>query len=167
MRMKRLAGGCGLERLFGLAGLWILSGLPAYGQAVPGHTHETSQESEDVIRIREVASVHAEPDTAYLLMKVESASVSLAQAIEDNEKQISQFLAGLEGIGFDPSKIGMKNFVVMPQYTGGGVSLSRNLIIELEGIDQRPPQQLEEKFAELQDLGARYGSHCVTCIGSG
>ena len=68
------------------------------------HLHEVTKESEDLIRIREVASVHAKPDTAYLLMRVESGSVSLTQAIQDNERQISSFLEGLDGSYSSPAR---------------------------------------------------------------
>jgi len=164
MGKERQSAGRRLRCLCSFTGLAVLSCLHVSGQ---NHLHEVTKESEDLIRIREVASVHAKPDTAYLLMRVESGSVSLTQAIQDNERQISSFLEGLDGIGFEKAAIGVRNFVVTPQYSGSGVSLARNLIIPLEGIDRQDPAKLEELFAEVQDLGARYGSHCVTCIGSG
>ena len=155
------------NRPFGVVGLAILFCIPALGQILAGHDHGVVRESEDLIRIREVASVRAKPDTAYLLMKVESGSVSLTQALQDNLKQISSFLEGLEGLGFEKKAISVRNFVVTPQYMGSGVSLSRNLVIPMVEIDRQDPEKLEGLFAEVQDLGARYGSHCVTCIGSG
>lgn len=139
----------------------------SYGQDVLAGPSEESKRVGDLIRIREIGSVRAVPDTAYLLMKVESESVSLAQALRENAKQIGQFRERIEEIGIGRDAVRVKNFVVMPLYLGSGVSLSRNLIITMEEINQKRPEELQQIFAKVQDLGARYGSHCVTCIGSG
>jgi hypothetical protein len=145
----------------------LLISSVSYGQSDLGSLDEESERVGDMIRIREIGSARATPDTAYLLMKVESESVSLAQALQDNARQIGEFREGLEEIGISGDDVGVKNFVVMPLYVGSGVSLSRNLIITMEGIGERRSEELQQIFAKVQDLGARYGSHCVTCIGSG
>jgi len=45
---------------------------------------------------------------------------------------------------------------------------TRNVVFKL--VSSRAGEQLPARdaiIAKLEDLGARYNSHCVTCIGSG
>ena len=61
----------------------------------------------------------------------------------------------------------MRNFIVTPTDYGRGFNLARNLVITLEHVDLRPPDEFSQLMAQMQDLGARFGSDCITCIGSG
>ena len=120
-----------------------------------------------LIRIHEVASVKAEPDTAYLLMTVQTERGQLTDAVRENEKQMQAFVATLKQMGISPAALSIKNFVVVPSVIGKGFSLARNLVITEEHINGRPAAELAQRMAQVQDVGARFGSSCITCIGSG
>lgn len=142
------------------------SGNEATAQAFSAHDAGVFLEEGNRIRIREVVSLQAVPDTVYLLMKVESEAATLAQVLQDKRKQVQGFIAALDQLGVQSETVRIKNFVVTPLMAGSGISLSRNLVIPLEGIPL-PSNEWEGLTARIQDLGARYGSHCITCIGSG
>jgi hypothetical protein len=55
------------------------------------------------------------------------------------------------------------NNVFAPRGHTPGITYSRNIIFTLPNAE---PQR-DSLIAQLEDLGARYNSHCVTCIGSG
>ena len=119
------------------------------------------------IRIHEVGSVKARADTAYLLMTVQTERSQLAQAIRDNEKQLQDFITALAQSGVSKQSLAVRNFVVTPVRYGKGFNLARNLVITVEHMDSKPPGEFAQLMAEVQDIGARFGSDCVTCIGSG
>jgi len=119
------------------------------------------------LRIHEVASVKAQADTAYLLMTVQTEKSQLMQAFRDNEKQLQSFIAALVQAGIRREAIQVRNLVVTPTNYGRGFNLARNLVITVEHIDIKPPGEFVQLMAQMQDLGARFGSDCITCIGSG
>ncbi len=119
------------------------------------------------IRIHEVASVKARADTAYLLMTVQTEKSQLTQAFRDNEKQMQSFMAALVQMGMPREALRVRNFVVTQTNYGRGFNLARNLVITLEHVDSKPPGEFSQLMAQMQDLGARFGSDCITCIGSG
>jgi len=119
------------------------------------------------IRIRAVASVKARADTAYLLMTVQTERSQLAQAMSDNEKQLRDFIAALVQTGISQQSLAVRNFVVTPVRFGTGFNMARNLVITVEHMDSKPPGEFAQLMAGVQDIGARFGSDCVTCIGSG
>jgi hypothetical protein len=120
-----------------------------------------------LIRIHEVVSVKAEADTAYILMTVQTERGQLVEAVRENEKQMQAFIAALTQTGIPLAAISIKNFVVEPAIVGRGFSLARNLVITEAQINRRPAGELAQRMARIQDLGARFGSSCITCIGSG
>ncbi len=120
-----------------------------------------------LIRISEIASVKAKPDTAYVLMTVNTERGLLADATRENEKQVLAFITALEKLGIASGSIGVKNFVVEANVVGRGYSVSQNLVITQTDVNRRPAQELARLMAQIQDVGARFGSSCVTCIGSG
>lgn len=120
-----------------------------------------------LIRIHEVVSVKAEPDTAYLLMTIQTERGQLADAVRENEKQMDAFIAALRQMGISPGALSIKNFTVAPAITGKGFSLTRNLVITETEINRKPAGEMARRMAQVQDVGARFGSSCITCIGSG
>jgi hypothetical protein len=120
-----------------------------------------------LIRILEVVSVKAEPDTAYLLMAVETERGQLAEAFRENEKQMQAFITALHQMGIPAGALSIKNLVVTPAIMGKGFSLTRNLVITETEINRRPAGELARRLAQVHDVGARFGSSCITCIGSG
>jgi uncharacterized protein YggE len=119
------------------------------------------------ILLKAVGSVKARPDTLYILMKVESGSPRLASAISDNAKQVAEFMAALARVGIPEANMRLSNFVVVPLYESRGVIFSRNVIVTIPDIDRKPEGEVARLLARTQDIGAKYGSSCVTCIGSG
>ena len=126
-----------------------------------------AQYKQKQIRIREVASVKARADTAYLLMTVQTERSQLMQAYRDNQKQLKSFIDALLLAGIPREAMRVRNFVVTPTDYGRGFNLSRNLVITVENVDLKPPAEFSRLMAQMQDLGARFGSDCITCIGSG
>jgi uncharacterized protein YggE len=126
-----------------------------------------TQSKEKQIRIREVASVKARADTAYLFMTVQTERSQLTQAFRDNEKQLQSFVAALVLAGIPREALRVRNFVVTPTNYGRGFNLARNLVITVEHVDSKRPGEFSQLMAQMQDLGARFGSDCITCIGSG
>jgi len=144
----------------------IVAGFSVVRAQAPSETIQGPCERK-LIRIREVVSVRAQPDTAYLLMTVGTERSQLAEAVRENEKQLQAFVAALKQIGISPAALSIKNFVVAPVIMGRGFSLARNLIITVEQINTRPADEFAQLRARVQDVGARFGSSCITCIGSG
>jgi hypothetical protein len=127
----------------------------------------TFLEQNHQIRIREVGVVPVKPDILYLLMKVTSERGQLSQAMEENRKNVAAFMDSIKQLGIRESAIRLKNFVVLPVEGGPGFSFSRNLVIGLDGLASKPTEEITQLVAKVQDLGAQYGSDCITCIGSG
>jgi len=137
--------------------------IQARAQSQISYTHSGQKQ----IRIHEVASVKARADTAYLLMTVQTEKNQLAQAFRDNEEQMQSFIAALVKAGIPREALRVRNFIVTPTDYGRGFNLARNLVITLEHADSKPPGEFSQLMAQMQDLGARFGSDCITCIGSG
>ncbi len=127
----------------------------------------TDGTSEQIIVIREVGKVRVSADTAYLLMKVETQAALLGQAIDQNRKAVAAFVDALRRSGIDRSSIRETNFIVSGSLMGTGVSFSRNVIVTIPEIGAMGPSGFSRLMAKVQDLGARFGSSRVTCIGSG
>lgn len=123
--------------------------------------------SEQTIAVRAVGTVRVSPDTAYVMMKVETQAALLGQAIDQNRKAVSAFVDALCRSGIDRSSIRETNFIVSGSLMGTGASFSRNVIITIPEIGGMGPGEFSRLMAKVQDLGARFGSSCVTCIGSG
>ena len=127
----------------------------------------TDGTSEQIIVIREVGKVRVSADTAYLLMKVETQAALLGQAIDQNRKAVAAFVDALCRSGIDRSSIRETNFIVSGSLMGTGASFSRNVIVTIPEIGTMRPGEFSRLMAKAQDLGARFGPSCVTCIGSG
>jgi hypothetical protein len=76
-------------------------------------------------------------------------------------------MAALVVAGIPREALRVRNFVVTPTNYGRGFNLARNLVITMEHVDSMPPGEFSQWMAQLQDIGARFGSDCITCIGSG
>jgi hypothetical protein len=123
--------------------------------------------ADQIIRIREEGIVRVPPDTLYLLMKTETEGAQLGQAIEQNRKAVDGFVDALKRLGIEKEFIRQTNFVVSRSLMGSGTSYARNVVITIPAIDQKTPGEIKQLMARVQDLGARFGSNCITCIGSG
>lgn len=113
--------------------------------------------------IEAVGLASAAPEVAHVMMKMEYESNRAADAAAAGEKRLNEFLAAADALKIAGLTWRVWNNVWMPaQYNGAGFLYTRNVVFTLPDSSAR-----DETIARLEDLGARYNSHCVTCIGSG
>lgn len=122
--------------------------------------------------IESVGRAAASPELIYLMMKFEYEGAQAADATSRGEKQLTEFLAAVDGLKIPGLTYHVHTNVITPAQGDGGVLsgfvYTRNVVFDLP-----PPRsdmsrgELDQIIAKLEDLGARYNSHCVTCIGSG
>jgi hypothetical protein len=120
--------------------------------------------------IESVGTEIAPPDVYYILMKMESESGLAADAMAQGEKQLHDFLAAVDALKIPNFSYRICNNLITPanENLTGGFVYTRNIVFTL--LSARAGEQLPARdaiIAKLEDLGARYNSHCVTCIGSG
>ena len=89
-----------------------------------------------------------------------------ADAATLGEQRLSQFLAAVDELRLPGLTYRVVNNVITPAETGAGVAYTRNIVFTLPNPAGEPAGR-DRVVAKLEDLGARYNSHCVTCIGSG
>jgi hypothetical protein len=154
--------------------LWVSAGLVLFSHPLAAQPAGTQfpagvsvSEPLQTVTIRESTTVREHPDVLYLLMKLETEGAQLAHAIEQNQRKLAGFIAALQRLPVDHDAIRAANFVVTGVPLGRGVTFTRNVIIPVSAVDRRTVREIEALIAQVQDLGARHGSHCVTCIGSG
>ncbi len=109
----------------------------------------------------------AAPDVYYLLMKMERESARASDAATAVERALKEFLAAADALKIPGLTWRIANNVFTPAAVplAQGVVFTRNVIFTVP--DSVSLNDRDSAFARLQDLGARYNSHCVTCIGSG
>lgn len=122
--------------------------------------------------IESVGRAAASPDIIHLMMKMEYQAAQAADATRRGEKQLAEFLAAVDGLKIPNLSYQVFNNVITPGQANGselsGFVYTRNVVFTI-----RRPQpsgnssELDRMIAQLEDLGARYNSHCVTCVGSG
>ena len=120
--------------------------------------------------IESVGTEIATPDVYYILMKMESESSLAVEATTQGEKRLRDFLAAVDALKIPNLSYRICNNLITPADSdvGGGFVYTRNIVFTL--LSARAGEQLAARdaiIAKLEDLGARYNSHCVTCIGSG
>lgn len=119
--------------------------------------------------IEATGTASAKPDIYHILMKMDYEAGLAAEAAAAGEKRLAEFLAAVDQLGIAGLTYRVWNNVITPsagQMAGmPGLVYTRNIVFTLEGpLD---PGKRDATVARLEDLGARYNSHCVTCIGSG
>jgi hypothetical protein len=120
--------------------------------------------------IESVGTEIATPDVYYILMKMESESGLAAEATAQGERQLRDFLTAVDALKIPNLSYRICNNLITPanENLTEGFVYTRNIVFTL--LSARPGEQLPARdaiIAKLEDLGARYNSHCVTCIGSG
>ena len=112
----------------------------------------------------------ATPDVYYLLMKMEYESGLAAQATTQGEKRLGDFLAAVDALKIPNLSYRICNNLITPanDEQATGMVYTRNVVFKLMSPRAGEPLPARDAIiAKLEDLGARYNSHCVTCIGSG
>ena len=120
--------------------------------------------------IESVGTETATPDVYYLLMKMEYQSGLAFEATTQGEKRLGDFLAAVDALKIPNLSYRICNNLITPANDEevAGIVYTRNVVFKL--LSSRVGEQLlgrDAIIAKLEDLGARYNSHCVTCIGSG
>jgi uncharacterized protein YggE len=120
--------------------------------------------------LESVGTETATPDVYYLLMKMEYESGLAADASTQGEKQLRDFLAAVEALKIPNLSYRICNNLFTPPNTArtAGYVYTRNIVFTLLSPRAGEPLPARDALvAKLEDLGAHYNSHCVTCIGSG
>jgi hypothetical protein len=122
--------------------------------------------------IEAIGTESATPAVIYLLMKMESESAQAVEAARRGERQLQEFLAAVDHLKISDLTYRVCNNVLMPGPAPGGVTsgfvYTRNVVFTLRRSQLETQRaEVDRVIAQLEDLGARYNSHCVTCVGSG
>ncbi len=131
---------------------------------VPALAGQTPGAAAERLVFETVGTETAVPEVSHIMMKMEYDAGLARDAVSGGEKRLHEFVAAAEALKVPNLTYRIVNSVIMPAGTGTGVSYSRNVVFTLTGV---PAAERDSVVAKLQDIGARYGSHCVTCIGSG
>jgi hypothetical protein len=113
-----------------------------------------------------IGAAESPPEIYYVMMKMESQAPRATDAITAGEKRLREFLAAVDSLKLPDLAWRVSNNVFEPVdngYTPGALYV-RNIVFTLPRM---PADARDAAIAKLEDLGARYNSHCVTCIGSG
>jgi len=122
--------------------------------------------------IEAVGTETAPPDLIHLMMKMEFESSLASEATSKGEKQLSEFLAAVDRLQIPNLTYRVVNNLITPALARrgqfSGFVYTRNIIFTFAQPQPEPaPAEADRLVAQLEDLGARFNSHCVTCIGSG
>ena len=120
--------------------------------------------------VESVGTATATPDVYYLLMKMEFESGLAAEAATQGEKRLRDFLAAVDALKLPNLSYRICNNLFTPPNTleTAGFVYTRNIVFTLMSPQAGEPLPTRDAVvAKLEDLGAHYNSHCVTCIGSG
>jgi len=120
--------------------------------------------------LESVGSETATPDVYYLLMKMEFESGLAADAATKGEQRLHDFLAAVDALKIPNLSYRICNNLFTPPNSveTAGYVYTRNIVFTLMSPHAGEPLPARDALvAKLEDLGARYNSHCVTCIGSG
>jgi len=122
--------------------------------------------------IESVGRAAAPPDTIHLMMKMDYQAAQATDATRRGEKQLSEFLTAVDGLKIANLSHQVFNNVITPgpgmEGELSGFVYTRNVVFTIRQPEPRGnPMELDRLIAQLEDLGARYNSHCVTCVGSG
>lgn len=151
----------------------ILFLMPCFSMllhATPPQVQVTKEAAQWVIEA--VGTETVPPDVIHLMMKMEYESSLAGDATSKGEKQLSEFLGAVDRLQIANLTYRVTNNMITPSSAGrgqfSGFVYTRNIIFTfLQAQPAQPPSELDRLVAQLEDLGARYNSHCVTCIGSG
>jgi hypothetical protein len=122
--------------------------------------------------IEAIGTESATPEVIYLLMKMEFESAQAVEAARRGERQLQEFLAAVDHLKISDLTYRVCNNVLVPGPAPRGMTsgfvYTRNVVFTLRRLQlDAQHAEVDRVIAQLEDLGARYNSHCVTCVGSG
>jgi len=142
---------------------WACGLVLLMGVAAPAQTTEAGVEAPRFV-IEAVGRERAAPDIFYLLMKMDYEAAQSREATTAGEKRLREFLGAVEALEIPGLSWHVSNNVIAPNDIGAGVVYTRNIVFALPAEAAAAHDPI---IARLEDRGARFNSHCVTCIGSG
>lgn len=119
--------------------------------------------------IEAVGTEKTVPNLYHLMMKMEYQAGLAADATAMGEKQLREFLRAVDDLKIPNLSYRVCNNVLTPAGQGEfpGIVYTRNVVFTLSDLAGQSTPERDRLIAKLEDLGARFNSHCVTCIGSG
>lgn len=141
---------------------WAWGLVLTMGAAAPAQTIAGVEPPRFVIEA--AGSESAAPDIFYLLMKMDYEAGQSRDATTAGEKRLREFLGAVDALKIPELSWHVSNNVITPNDIGAGVIYTRNIVFALPAEAAAAHDPI---IARLEDLGARFNSHCVTCIGSG
>jgi hypothetical protein len=122
--------------------------------------------------IEAIGTERATPEVIYLLMKMQFESAQAVEAGRRGERQLQEFLAAVNHLEISDLTYRVCNNVLVPGPAPLGITsgfvYTRNVVFTLRRLQLDAQRaEVDRVIAQLEDLGARYNSHCVTCVGSG
>jgi hypothetical protein len=156
---------------------WLIAALLAISVFLPislparPQQGEVKREAEGWV-IEAVGVETSCPDVVYLLMKMESQSALATDATSQGEQRLREFLAAVEQLKIPNLISRVTSSMLIPasddQSLSAGMTYARNIVFTLPHPGPgESVADLDRVIARLEDLGARYNVHCVTCIGFG
>jgi hypothetical protein len=139
----------------------VLGVLLLTGICAPAQTNDTGPPR---FVIEAVGTARAAPDVAYVLMKLEYDSVQARDAAAGGEKRLHDFLSTVEALKIPELTWRVSNNVITPRQIDMGITYTRNIVFTLPAA---AAVARDSTIARIEDVGARFNSHCVTCISSG
>jgi uncharacterized protein YggE len=155
---------------FFLSHVFLSIVLIAWPRALAQDIRSTGDVRQWVIESEGAAT--ASPDVVYLMMKMEYQAATAADAIGRGEQQLSEFLAAVDSLKIPNLTYRVRNTVITPgedrRRTFSGFVYIRNIVFTIRAPQLAPiSNRFDGTIAQVEDVGARHNSHCVTCVGSG
>ena len=119
-----------------------------FAQVSSSDTQTILSREKERIRIVAITSIPVQPDTLYVMMRIESKHALLADAIKDNKERVNKFSSALLEKGFKETSFSLKNFVVTSEIGSTGLTYGQNIVITLVGIDQKPNAETDRFIVE-------------------
>ena len=107
--------------------------------------------------VEAIGEAESPPELFHIMMKVEANAGRASDAAAQGEKRLREFLAAVDAAGVPGLRWRIHNNLFNP-----GNVYARNVVFTIPDSEER-----NRIISRIQDLGAKYNSHCVTCIGSG
>lgn len=143
---------------------WRLDGAAPPDLAALDAAVERLLRKPEIYVVEAVGTAEAAPDVFHVMMKLEYAAARAVDAASMGEQRLREFLTAVNDLKLPKLSCRITNNVFgEPSYADRAITYARNVVFTVEA----PPGERDAIVARLEDLGARYNSHCVTCIGSG
>lgn len=155
----------GRKILWTLIGILVVYGIVLLGTLIRNNMKEyehIGQENAQVrtITIESEGEVLATPDSAFVVMGMQTVSETVALAQEENNESMDALMNGLRQLGIEKSDIKLFDYQVYPLYndeeqgvtSGGGYNVSQQLQVKIRNLN---------KVQDVFDLAGQVGVDSV------